>query len=54
MLDRAGLVESRRAGREVRYTVRTDQLEATAQWMAGLASQWDARLAAIKRMAEDA
>jgi hypothetical protein len=54
VLDRAGLVESRRAGREVRYTVRTDQLEATAQWMAGLASQWDARLAAIKRMAEDA
>ena len=54
MLDRAGLVEGRRAGREVRYTVRTDQLEATANWMTDLASRWDARLAAIKRMAEEA
>jgi DNA-binding transcriptional ArsR family regulator len=52
VLDRAGLVSGRRAGREVRYTVRTDQLEATARWMAGLASEWDTRLAAIKRMAE--
>ena len=52
VLDRAGLVQDRRAGREVRYTVRADRLGATAQWMAGLASQWDARLAAIKRMAE--
>ena len=52
VLDRAGLVEARREGREVRYTVRPDQLDATARWMAGLASQWDARLAAIKRLAE--
>ena len=52
VLDRAGLVEARRTGREVRYTVRPEQLDATARWMAGLASQWDARLAAIKRMAE--
>ena len=53
VLDRAGLVESRRAGREVLYSVRTQQLDATARWIAGLASQWDARLAAIKRMAEE-
>ena len=52
VLDRAGLVEARREGREVRYTVRPEQLDATARWMAGLASQWDARLAAIKRLAE--
>src|ERR687891_1704166 len=50
VLDRAGLVESRRRGREVRYSVRPAQLDATARWMAGLASQWDARLAAIKRI----
>ena len=54
VLDRAGLVVGRRAGREVRYTVRPEQLDATARWMAGLASQWDARLDAIKRIAEDA
>jgi hypothetical protein len=47
-----GLVESRRAGREVLYTVRPEQLDATARWMAGPASRWDERLAAIKRMAE--
>ena len=52
VLDRAGLVAARRAGREVRYTVRTGPLDETARWMAGLAAQWDARLAAIKRMAE--
>ena len=53
VLDRAGLVESRREGREVRYTVRTEPLEATARWMAQRAAQWDARLAAIKRLAEE-
>jgi DNA-binding transcriptional ArsR family regulator len=53
ILDRAGLVKGRRAGREVRYSVRTEPLGESARWMAGIASQWDARLAAIKRMAED-
>jgi len=53
VLDRAGLVQARRQGREVRYTVRTEQLDATARWMAGLATQWDARLAALKRLAEE-
>jgi len=53
VLDRAGLVEGRREGREVRYTVRTEPLGETARWMAGLASQWDARLTAIQRIAED-
>ena len=49
----AGLVQARREGREVRYSVRTEPLGETARWMAGIASQWDARLAAIKQMAED-
>ena len=53
VLDRAGLVEGRRRGREVRYTVRPERLDATARWMAGLADEWDARLAAIKRLAEE-
>jgi DNA-binding transcriptional ArsR family regulator len=54
VLDRAGLVEARRAGREVRFTVRPERLDATARWLAAVASQWDARLAAIKRIAEAA
>ena len=53
VLERTGLVEGRRQGREVRYTVRTQPLGETARWMGELASQWDARLAAIKRLAED-
>ena len=52
MLERAGLVEARKAGREVRYRARPERLDETGQWMSGLAAEWDARLAAIKRLAE--
>lgn len=52
VLERAGLVVGSRAGREVRYTLRSQPLDATARWMAGLAAEWDARLAEIKRIAE--
>jgi DNA-binding transcriptional ArsR family regulator len=54
VLDDAGLVTGRRVGREVRYAVRPEALEATARWMAALASDWDRRMAAIKRLAEAA
>lgn len=53
VLDAAGLVTAARVGREVRYTVRPDALDATARWMSALASEWDRRLAAIKRIAEN-
>jgi DNA-binding transcriptional ArsR family regulator len=53
ILDRAGLVEGGRHGREVRYRVRPARLEQTARWMADLASQWDQRLGALKRLAEE-
>lgn len=54
VLDTAGLVSADRVGREVRYTVRPASLDATARWMAGLAADWDRRLATIKRIAEAA
>lgn len=54
VLDAAGLVGSVKVGREVRYTVRSEALDATARWMAALASDWDRRLARIKRIAEAA
>jgi DNA-binding transcriptional ArsR family regulator len=54
VLDAAGLVSGSRVGREVRYAVRPAALNATAQWMAALASDWDRRLANIKRIAEAA
>jgi DNA-binding transcriptional ArsR family regulator len=53
VLDRAGLVESRRSGREVLFTVRPGPLDSAARWLAGVASEWDRRLAALKRLAEE-
>jgi DNA-binding transcriptional ArsR family regulator len=53
VLDRAGLVESRRQGREVRYTVRPERLTATARQLNAIAGEWDLRLAAIKQLAEE-
>ena len=52
VLDRAGLVEGDRRGREVRYVVRPKRLDAAARAMARVAAQWDERLLAIKRIAE--
>jgi ArsR family transcriptional regulator, cadmium/lead-responsive transcriptional repressor len=59
VLARAGLVEAHRHGREVRYTVRPERLDAAAramtraaQAMTAAAARWDQRLDAIKRLAE--
>ncbi|MEW2360332.1 metalloregulator ArsR/SmtB family transcription factor [Spirillospora sp. NPDC029432] len=52
VLDAAGLVEARRRGREVRYAVRPERLTAMARWMAAVATEWEARLGAIKQIAE--
>lgn len=54
VLDAAELVPGTRIGREVRYEVRPAALDATARWMASLATDWDRRLAHIKRFAEAA
>ena len=52
VLGRAGLVEGTRRGREVRYAIRPQRLDAATRSMALLAADWDARLSAIKRIAE--
>ncbi|KAA5832644.1 metalloregulator ArsR/SmtB family transcription factor [Saccharopolyspora hirsuta] len=52
VLEQAGLVTSYRAGREVRFAIRSEPLEATARWLSSRAAKWDRRLAAIKRRAE--
>src|SRR5262245_27261852 len=52
ILEEAGLVAGHRQGREVRYAVRPEPLDATAHWLAQLADEWDTRLAVIKRLAE--
>jgi len=52
VLEHAGLVEARKSGREVQFSVRPERLESTAHWMRRVAAAWDERLSAIKRIAE--
>jgi ArsR family transcriptional regulator, cadmium/lead-responsive transcriptional repressor len=52
VLERVGLVGSRRVGREVLYAVRPERLDAAREWLARVAAEWDKRLGAIKRLAE--
>jgi DNA-binding transcriptional ArsR family regulator len=54
VLDRAGLVSRKRAGREVLYRVEPTRLDATAKRIAAIASAWDRRLDALKALAEEA
>jgi DNA-binding transcriptional ArsR family regulator len=54
ILERAGLVTPRRSGREVRYAVREESLDQARGALAQTAARWDARLAAIKKLAEHA
>jgi DNA-binding transcriptional ArsR family regulator len=54
VLEGVGLVASHRAGRERRFAVRPERLTVTARWMTQVAAQWDARLNAIRRLAESA
>jgi DNA-binding transcriptional ArsR family regulator len=53
VLDRAGLVSRKRAGREVLYRVEPTRLDATAKRIAAIASAWDRRLDALKALAEE-
>ena len=52
VLERAGLVEATRSGREVRFTVRRDRLDQATRRMAQVVARWDQRLATVKRLAE--
>lgn len=52
VLQEVGLVEPVRAGREVRFRVIGAHLSATARRLDAIGTEWDRRLAAIKRVAE--
>lgn len=52
VLARAGLIEPKRSGREVLYSVRRVELDRSAAWLRDLADGWDRRLSAIKAAAE--
>ncbi len=46
-LSEAGLLERRRAGREVRYRITPAPLSDAVSWMAQVGGQWDDRLASL-------
>ena len=48
-LDRAGLVASRREGRELRYMLNPEPMGEAMAWMASVGAQWDERLLRLAR-----
>jgi DNA-binding transcriptional ArsR family regulator len=52
VLEGAGLLRTRRTGREVLYVVRPDALVRQARWLDDVAAAWDRRLAGVKASAE--
>jgi DNA-binding transcriptional ArsR family regulator len=48
-LNEAGLVESRREGRETRYELTPAPLGVAMDWMASVGAAWDSRLARLQR-----
>jgi DNA-binding transcriptional ArsR family regulator len=54
VLERVGLIDGHRQGREVRYEVREARLAEATEALSAVADRWDRRLRAIKRLAEQA
>jgi DNA-binding transcriptional ArsR family regulator len=54
VLEEAGLVSRRKWGREVLYQVEAGRLDQATKAMADVTARWDRRLAALKRLAEEA
>lgn len=51
-LREAGLVESRRQGRETLYRVNAEPLDAAAAWIVRVGGEWDARLERLRTLVE--
>ena len=54
VLQRVGLIDAHRQGREVRYEVRERRLAEATGALSQVANRWDLRLRAIKQLAEQA
>jgi ArsR family transcriptional regulator, cadmium/lead-responsive transcriptional repressor len=52
LLQRVGLIDGHREGREVRYEVREPRLAEATAALSAVADRWDRRLRAIKQLAE--
>jgi DNA-binding transcriptional ArsR family regulator len=51
-LREAGLVESRKQGRETLYRVNAEPLDAAAAWIVRVGGEWDARLERLRMLVE--
>jgi DNA-binding transcriptional ArsR family regulator len=54
VLQRVGLIDGHRQGREVRYEVREQRLAEATGALSEVADRWDRRLRTIKQLAEQA
>jgi ArsR family transcriptional regulator, cadmium/lead-responsive transcriptional repressor len=54
LLQRVGLIDGHREGREVRYQVREQRLAEATGALSEVAKRWDRRLRTIKQLAEQA
>jgi DNA-binding transcriptional ArsR family regulator len=54
VLQRVGLIDGHRQGREVRYEVREQRLAEATDALSEVADRWDRRLRTIKQLAEQA
>jgi ArsR family transcriptional regulator, cadmium/lead-responsive transcriptional repressor len=54
LLQRVGLIDGHREGREVRYQVREQRLAEATGALSEVANRWDRRLRTIKQLAEQA
>ena len=53
ILRQAGLVHSRREGREHRYTLTPEPLADAVSWISAVGGRWDERLDALRRQLAD-
>lgn len=53
VLEKAGLVTEKRAGKEVQFALQYDTLTVATHELSRAADQWNTRLAAIKEIAEE-
>lgn len=52
VLSEAGLVSSKKTGREMRYGLRPNSLDEIKQWLSYFDRYWDEKLAALKNFVE--
>ncbi len=53
MLAEAGLVDSRRVGRQTRYRLRAEPLKQIGDWLSFFEGYWDDKLSALRGLVEE-